>query len=118
MVRRHQGRRACGATPRLEQATLAPSRSRGTRYNNRVRPMTRRVLVVDDDAAILEVLEMRLGAMGLAVSATSDPLAAVSAVESTRFDLALLDLRMEPMDGIRLMEALRERQPRLPVLIM
>jgi signal transduction histidine kinase len=80
--------------------------------------MTRRVLVVDDDAAILEVLEMRLGAMGLVVSATSDPLAAVSAVESTRFDLALLDLRMEPMDGIRLMEALRERQPRLPVLIM
>jgi signal transduction histidine kinase len=80
--------------------------------------MTRRVLVVDDDAAILEVLEMRLTAMGLGVTATSDPHEALAAVESTRFDLALLDLRMEPMDGIRLMEALRERQPRLPVLIM
>ena len=80
--------------------------------------MTRRVLVVDDDAAILEVLEMRLNAMGFDVTATRDPEVAVTAVERSRFDLALLDLRMEPMDGIRLMEALHTRLPRLPVLIM
>ncbi len=80
--------------------------------------MTRRALIVDDDAAILEVLEMRLAAMGFQVTATTDPLQAVDAVARDRYDLALLDLRMEPMDGIRLMEALHERQPRLPVLIM
>jgi signal transduction histidine kinase len=80
--------------------------------------MTRRVLVVDDDAAILEVLEMRLNAMGFDVTATRDAQAAVTAVDGPRFDLALLDLRMEPLDGIRLMEALHARQPRLPVLIM
>jgi signal transduction histidine kinase len=80
--------------------------------------MTRRVLVVDDDAAILEVLEMRLAAMGFEVTATRDPQAALAAVDGTRFDLALLDLRMEPVDGIRLMEGLHARQPRLPVLIM
>src|SRR5688572_19641790 len=80
--------------------------------------MTRRVLVVDDDAAILEVLEMRLTAMGFDVTAFPDALRAIDAAGSTRFDLALLDLRMEPMDGIQLMEALHGRQPRLPVLIM
>jgi signal transduction histidine kinase len=80
--------------------------------------MTRRVLVVDDDAAILEVLEMRLNAMGFDVTATRDPQTALTMVDGPRFDLALLDLRMEPLDGIRLMEALHERQPRLPVLIM
>src|SRR5262245_60687001 len=80
--------------------------------------MTRRVLVVDDDAAILEVLEMRLSAMGFDVTATRDPHAAIAAVDGSRFDLALLCLRMEPLDGIRLMEALHARQPRLPVLIM
>ena len=80
--------------------------------------MTRRVLVVDDDAAILEVLEMRLNAMGFDVTATRDPQAALTAIDGSRFDLALLDLRMEPLDGIRLMEALHARQPRLPVLIM
>ncbi len=80
--------------------------------------MKQKVLVMDDDPAILEVLEMRLSAMGFDVAATSDPRTALEAVEATRFDLALLDLRMEPMDGMRVMEALHERQPRLPVLIM
>ena len=80
--------------------------------------MTRRILVVDDDAAILEVLEMRLAAMGFDVTATRESQVALSAVGGARFDLALLDLRMEPMDGIRLMEGLHARQPRLPVLIM
>jgi signal transduction histidine kinase len=78
----------------------------------------RKVLVVDDDAAIVEVLEMRLVTMGFDVTATADPQAAVAAVEGGRFDVALLDLRMEPTDGIALMEAVHARQPRLPVLIM
>ena len=80
--------------------------------------MKRSVLIVDDDAAILEVLEMRLGAMGFEVTATTDAMRALDTAGSTHFDLALLDLRMEPMDGIQLMEGLHGRQPRLPVLIM
>jgi signal transduction histidine kinase len=78
----------------------------------------RRVLIVDDDAPILEVLEMRLAAMGFEVTATRDPQEALAAVDAGRFDVALVDLRMEPTDGIALMEALHARQPRLPVLIM
>jgi signal transduction histidine kinase len=80
--------------------------------------MRRNILVVDDDATIVEVLEMRLTSMGYEVTATADPQAAVLAVEQTRFDVALIDLRMEPTDGIALMEAVHTRQPRLPVLIM
>ena len=80
--------------------------------------MTSRLLVVDDDAEILEVLEMRLAAMGFEVTATSDAAQAVEAVERESHDLALVDLRMEPTNGIALMEALHSRQPRLPVLIM
>jgi signal transduction histidine kinase/DNA-binding response OmpR family regulator len=80
--------------------------------------MKRKILVVDDDAAIVEVLEMRLTAMGFDVTATASAQAAVVAVDETRFDLALIDLRMEPTDGIALMEAVHTRQPRLPVLIM
>ena len=76
------------------------------------------MLVVDDDVTILEVLEMRLSSMGFDVTATPDAEAAVGASQQTRFDLALLDLRMAPTDGIRLMEQLHGHQPRLPVLIM
>ncbi len=80
--------------------------------------MKRRVLVVDDDAAILEVLEMRLASMGFDVTATGNPDEAITAVGDGRFDLALLDLRMDPVDGITLMESIHERQRQLPVLIM
>src|SRR6185436_4864285 len=52
------------------------------------------------------------------VTATADTQMAIVATERTRFDLALIDLRMEPTDGIALMEAVHTRQPRLPVLIM
>ena len=76
------------------------------------------MLVVDDDVAILEVLEMRLSSMGFDVTATPEAERAVTAVQQTRFDLGLVDLRMEPMDGICLMEQLHLHQPRLPVLIM
>ena len=80
--------------------------------------MKGRVLVVDDDAAILEVLEMRLGAMGFDVTPTTDGPRAVTLATEQRFDVALFDLRMDPLDGIALMEAVHARQGRLPVLIM
>jgi len=50
------------------------------------------------------VLEMRLVAMGFDTEATSDARAAVGTAAAGRFDLALVDLRMDPMDGISLME--------------
>jgi DNA-binding response OmpR family regulator len=65
--------------------------------------MKGRVLVVDDDANILEVLEMRLGAMGFEVIATTDAQRAVALGAEQRFDVALFDLRMDPLDGISLM---------------
>jgi len=80
--------------------------------------MTRKVLVVDDDAAILEVLAMRLGAMGFDVTPVGEPRRALDVAAAQRFDLALIDLRMGPMDGVQLMEALHAQQRRLPVLIM
>jgi signal transduction histidine kinase len=79
---------------------------------------TARALVVDDDPAILEVLEMRLQAMGLDVALATNYREAVTLLEDRGFDVALFDLRMEPVNGLKLMEAAHERQPRLPVLIM
>ena len=77
-----------------------------------------RVLVVDDDPDILAVLEIRLQAMGLDVSLATNDREALTLLEDRGFDVALFDLRMEPTDGLRLMDAAHERQPRLPVLIM
>jgi two-component system, OmpR family, phosphate regulon sensor histidine kinase PhoR len=77
-----------------------------------------RALVVDDDPGILEVLEMRLQSMGLDVALARNYREAVRLLDDRGFDVALFDLRMEPTNGLKLMEAAHERQPRLPVLIM
>ncbi|HJQ82603.1 MAG TPA: response regulator, partial [Candidatus Binatia bacterium] len=78
----------------------------------------RTALVVDDDAHVLEVLEMRLEAMGFDVTATQEAQEALRLLSRRGFDVALFDLRMTPMDGIALTRAAHERQSRLPVLIM
>jgi len=77
-----------------------------------------RALIVDDDPDILEVLEMRLQSMGLDVALAKSYQEAVTLLDGRGFDVALFDLRMEPVSGLKLMEAAHERQPRLPVLIM
>ena len=77
-----------------------------------------RALVVDDDPGILEVLEMRLQSMGLEVSLARNYQDAITLLDDRGFDVALFDLRMEPINGLKLMAAAHERQPRLPVLIM
>src|SRR5204863_6890534 len=51
-------------------------------------------------------------------TATPEANKAMEFAATHRFDVALLDLRMLPLDGIQLMEALHQRQARLPVLIM
>src|SRR4030095_2922441 len=98
--------RSCGPT------SSASSRSTCSSRNGSDGGVKQKVLVVDDDTAILEVLEMRLTAMGFDVTATSDPRRALQATEAGRFDLALLDLRMEPTDGMRLMGGRHAREPR------
>jgi len=78
----------------------------------------RSVLLVDDDAHILEVLEMRLTALGFDVTSALGPEEALRLITERGFDVALVDLRMEPIDGIALTRAAHEHQARLPVLIM
>jgi signal transduction histidine kinase len=78
----------------------------------------RSVLLVDDEAHVLEVLEMRLASMGFAVTAVGNPSDALGLLAERPFDLALFDLRMEPLDGIALTREAHTRQARLPVLIM
>jgi signal transduction histidine kinase len=77
-----------------------------------------RALVVDDDASILEVLAMRLESLGLDVTTSGSPADVPALLGGTPFDLALFDLRMEPLDGLALLDATRTQHPHLPVLIM
>ncbi len=77
-----------------------------------------KILLVDDDPSIRQVIEMRLELLGYAVTSCKSPREALEAFNKERFSLVLTDQRMQDMDGTRLMEELHARYPYLPVIIM
>ena len=74
----------------------------------------RRILIVDDDDALREVLTTALSGEGREVDCASDGTVALSMLEQQPYDLVLSDLRMPCVDGPTLYETLRTRH-RFPV---
>jgi two-component system response regulator GlrR len=80
--------------------------------------MQDRLLLVDDDANLLQLLGIRLEAEGFAIqSATSAP-EALQVLRNNPVDLVLTDLRMEGESGLDLFTQVRHFYPGLPVIIM
>ncbi len=77
-----------------------------------------KILIVDDDRNLLELMRMRLEASNYEVTAARDEDTAREAAQSTAFDLAVIDLQLARQDGISLMEDLRHTQPDLPAIIL
>jgi two-component system NtrC family sensor kinase len=73
-----------------------------------VRP-ARRILIVDDDAALREVLTVALAYDGHDVDGACDGTEALALLEQRPYDLVLSDLRMPRVDGPSLYEMLRTR---------
>ena len=77
-----------------------------------------KILIVDDDENILEVIKMRLEAVGYNITtALSGDQALIKGREEI-FDLVITDLKMSPKDGIQLMEALLLINPEMPIIIL
>ena len=66
-----------------------------------------RILIVEDDLAISELVRMNLSIAGYECDAVYDGEAAVKAVERHAYDLALLDVMLPERDGFELMPAMR-----------
>ncbi|MFO1050138.1 MAG: ATP-binding protein, partial [Geminicoccaceae bacterium] len=72
-----------------------------------------RVLVVDDEAEIAELVAEHLRRDGLTVEVVASGRKALLRLQSERFDVVVSDLRMPDLDGPSLVAALRERHPEL-----
>jgi two-component system, NtrC family, response regulator AtoC len=77
-----------------------------------------RILVADDDDVARELLVEVLSREGYAVAAASGGEACLELAEGQPFDLALVDLRMPDLDGLKVLERLTAGQPDLPVIIL
>lgn len=80
--------------------------------------MTRRLLIVDDDIAHLQMLSTVLSEEGYEVYQASDGLSAIEIVTKQPVDLILLDIRMEPMDGVETHGHIKTINPSIPVVVM
>jgi sigma-B regulation protein RsbU (phosphoserine phosphatase) len=76
-----------------------------------------RILVVDDDAGLRRTLE-RILQPAYAVEAVAGASEALARVDAADFDLALLDVRLKDGDGYTLCKAVRERRPRMDVILI
>jgi CheY-like chemotaxis protein/anti-sigma regulatory factor (Ser/Thr protein kinase) len=82
------------------------------------RPTRGRVLVVDDDRALNNVLVDMLKSAGYSVRGALDGSAAVKQLERQTFDLVLLDLGLPKVAGLDILKMLRDRRPVPKVIVM
>src|ERR1700757_859068 len=76
------------------------------------------ILVVDDEEAIREVVSTMLESKGYHCTAVSNGRAAQDQVKKSTPDLVLSDMIMPEMDGIKLLEWLRQYDPEVPVIMV
>jgi len=77
-----------------------------------------RILLVDDDEKLLQALEKALLAMGYEVYAERRAARALGKATEWGPDVAVVDLKMPAMDGLELGQALLERIPGLPIVVL
>jgi DNA-binding response OmpR family regulator len=77
-----------------------------------------RVLVVDDEENLVTLVAMILGKQGYAVKTALNCEHALKLLEQDFFDLAILDIKMFPVDGIMLLGEIRKRYPFIKVIMV
>lgn len=77
-----------------------------------------KILVVDDDRGLLTLMKARLEAAGYQVTLAEGGEDALACAQGGIYSVAVLDVKMEEMDGITLMEKLLQIQPHLPVIFL
>ena len=77
-----------------------------------------RIMVVDDEPLVGKSLKRLLGKAGYEVEAFTDSLIAVDALKDNHFDIVVTDLMMDNIDGLKLLEIVKEQYPDIKVVII
>ena len=77
-----------------------------------------RLLLVDDERAFVDVLANRLGRRNIDVTKTYSGSEAIQALRGNDFDVAILDLKMEDMDGIEVLKIFKKMLPSMVVIML
>ena len=76
------------------------------------------VLLVDDEEGYVNVLSNRLRKRGFDVTGTFSGTQALQALRNNEFDVAVLDLKMEDMDGLEVLKIFKRMDPHMEVIML
>ncbi len=77
-----------------------------------------KVLLVDDEPKILKTMNICFEDMGFSTTQFLDPQDALKQIKKEEFDLAFVDLKMTPIDGIEVLETIKKYSPKTTVVII
>jgi DNA-binding response OmpR family regulator len=77
-----------------------------------------KLLLVDDEAAYVNVLANRMAKRHIDVTKALSGTEAIQALRKEDFDIAILDLKMEDMDGIEVLKVFKKMVPTMPVIML
>lgn len=81
-------------------------------------PNSKRILLVEDDQAISQVLKIKLDSEGYQTTLAEDGSKALELLSSNEYDLMLLDLIMPDKNGFEVLEYLKENNINLKVIVI
>jgi len=80
--------------------------------------MGKRILVVDDEAVVLESVKKALKGMDCLIDTAADAAETQALLSQTEYDLVITDLMMPRLDGLELLERLREMQVPARIILL
>lgn len=95
--------------PVMDDSTDRKERKKGDRI---------RLLLVDDEKAYVDVLSNRLGKRSIEVTKALSGTEGVQALRKQDFDVAVLDLKMEDMNGLEVLRIFKKMVPQMPVIML
>lgn len=76
------------------------------------------ILVIDDDRAVLETVQILLERDGHAVTICEDGSKGLQQLKTQSFDLIIVDIFMPNMDGLETMSLVHRHRPNLPIIVI
>jgi len=77
-----------------------------------------KLLLVDDETGFVNVLSKRLAKRSIEVTNAYNGTEAIQALRKGQFDIAVLDLKMDDMDGLEVLKIFKKMDPDMPVLML
>ena len=91
---------------------------RGYKRKEGPKSKAQRLLLIDDEEGYVTILAKRLAKRNFLVKTALSGVEAIRILRSESFDLAVLDLKMEDMDGIEVLKVFKAMEPEMPVIIL